>query len=242
MIILPAIDLKNGMCVRMLKGDFATVGKVADDAVEAGIRFKASGATWLHMVDLDGAREGGRLNRGLILKTVKATGLKAEVGGGIRDLKSIEDYISNGISRVILGSAAFYDMRFVKEAVQIYGDQVAVSIDAKDGFVATHGWINTSIENYLDFAKRMESIGVKIIIFTDINSDGTLEGPNYSQLEALQNTVSCRIIASGGIRNIENINRLASMGLYGAICGKSIYSGTLDLGAAIEAGGYQDAC
>jgi phosphoribosylformimino-5-aminoimidazole carboxamide ribotide isomerase len=242
MNILPAIDIKNGTCVRLYQGDFDTVEKVADDAVTTAQRFRAAGARFMHMVDLDGAKNGGRPNRELIVSVVKATGLCTEVGGGIRDIASVTDYLESGISRVILGSAALSQPDFVREAAKLYGSHIAVGIDAKNGYVATHGWLETSSVTYLDFAKTIEDIGVKTIIYTDIDCDGTLAGPNFTQLEALQNAVSCSIIASGGIKDIAHIEKLAQMGLYGAICGKSIYSGTLDLAAAIRTGGIQDAC
>ena len=242
MIIFPAIDIKDGACVRLFKGDFATAEKVADDATATAQHFRAAGARYMHMVDLDGAKNGGRPNRGLILAAVKASGLMTEVGGGIRDMESVSDYLDNGVNRVILGSAALMQPDFLKKAAMLYGGSIAVGIDAIGGLVATHGWLATSSVSYLDFAKSVEEAGVKYIIFTDIDCDGTLAGPNFDQLAALQNAVSCNIIASGGIRDISHIERLVKMGLYGAICGKSIYSGTLDLKAAIKTGGRQDAC
>jgi phosphoribosylformimino-5-aminoimidazole carboxamide ribotide isomerase len=242
MIILPAIDIKAGTCVRLFKGDFDTAEKVADNAHATAQRFYEAGARWLHIVDLDGAKTGGRPNRGLILDVVKASGLKAEVGGGIRDMESVADYLQNGASRVILGSAALSKPEFVKEAACLFGDRIAVGIDAKKGLVATHGWLETSSVPYLDFAKSIEAAGIKTIIFTDIDCDGTLGGPDFEQLEKLQKAVGRNIIASGGIRDIGHIEKLAGMGLYGAICGKSVYSGTLDLTAAIKTGGRQDAC
>lgn len=239
MIILPAIDIKDGNCVRLLKGDFGTAQKVAEDPFKTAARFKAAGASWMHMVDLDGAKTGDRPNRDLILSVVKNSGLKVEVGGGIRNMQCVEDYLEGGAARVILGSAALSNKEFVKQAVVKYGEKIAVGIDARNGMVATQGWLDTSNVSYSDFAKEMEQIGVKYIIFTDISCDGTLEGPNFSQLEALQKAVSCSIIASGGIRDIDNIEKLCDMNLYGAICGKSIYSGTLDLAQAVKTGGAQ---
>lgn len=237
MIILPAIDIKDGNCVRLLKGEFGTAQKVAENPFETAKRFKAAGAAWMHMVDLDGAKTGGRPNRDLILRVIEQCGLSVEVGGGIRDMESVRDYLEGGAARVILGSAALENKEFVKEAVRAYGDKIAVGIDAREEKVATRGWLNTTDVLFTEFAKEIEQIGVKYIIFTDISCDGTLNGPNFEQLKALQKAVSCNIIASGGIRDIDNIKRLSQMGLYGAICGKSIYSGTLDLGAAIKIGG-----
>lgn len=241
MILFPAIDIKNGTCVRLRKGDFGTAEKVAESPFETAARFREAGACYMHMVDLDGAKTGERPNRDLILQTVRESGLKTELGGGIRDMACVTDYLENGIDRVILGSAALKDPAFLKEAIHAYGDRIAVGIDAKNGFVATQGWLETSSVSYLDFAKTIEEIGVKYIIFTDIDCDGMLSGPNFEQLAALQNAVSCHITASGGIRDIMHIQRLKGMGLYGTICGKSIYSGTLDLAQAVEIGGAQDA-
>ena len=239
MFILPAIDIKDGNCVRLVKGEFGTAHKVAESPFSTAASFKASGAKWMHMVDLDGAKTGERPNRELILRVVKDCGLKVEIGGGIRDMGCVRDYIQGGAARVILGSAALENKEFVKEAVAAYGEQIAVGIDARGGKVATRGWLDTSDVSFLDFAKEIEQIGVKYIIFTDISCDGTLEGPNFEQLEALKNTVSCNIIASGGIRDIGHISKLCAMGLYGTICGKSIYSGTLNLNEAVQTGGAQ---
>jgi phosphoribosylformimino-5-aminoimidazole carboxamide ribotide isomerase len=237
MIILPAIDIKDGNCVRLVKGDFGTVHKVAESPFDTAANFKAAGARWMHMVDLDGAKTGGRPNRGLILRVVKESGLNVEIGGGIRDMDCVRDYLESGVARVILGSAALENKAFVKEAIDTYGDKIAVGIDARGGKVATRGWLDTSNVSFIDFAKEIEQLGVKYIIFTDISCDGTLEGPNFEQLRTLQEAVSCNIIASGGIRDIGNIKRLCEMGLYGAVCGKSIYSGTLGLEQAVKMGG-----
>ena len=241
MIILPAIDIKDGACVRLHKGDFGTVHKVAEDPLTTAAAFKQAGAVWMHMVDLDGAKTGARPNRELILRTVRASGLQVELGGGIRDMACVADYLEHGVSRVILGSAALKDPAFLKEAVKTYGARVAVGIDARGGMVATQGWTENSAVPYLDFARQVEAVGVQTIIFTDIDCDGELSGPNFEQLAALQQAVSCHIIASGGVRDAGHIRRLAQMGLYSTICGKSIYSGTLDLAQAVQIGGAQDA-
>ncbi|HCC00523.1 MAG TPA: 1-(5-phosphoribosyl)-5-[(5-phosphoribosylamino)methylideneamino]imidazole-4-carboxamide isomerase [Ruminococcaceae bacterium] len=241
MIVFPAIDIQNGLCVRLKKGDFGTVEKVAENPFDTAAAFQSAGAHYLHMVDLDGAKTGNRPNRDLILKTVHQTNLKVELGGGIRDMSSVDDYLNNGVFRVILGSAALKNPDFLKKAVQKYGDRIAVGIDAKNGLVSSHGWLDTSDISYLNFAQKMDHIGVNYLIFTDINCDGMLAGPNFEQLAALQKTVSCNITASGGIRDISHIRKLRKMEMYGAICGKSLYSGTLDLAEAIKAGGNQDA-
>lgn len=235
MIILPAIDIKDGQCVRLFKGDYSTASKVADDPYEVARGFVESGSKWMHMVDLDGAKDGKRKNSKLIIDVAKNTDIKVEVGGGIRNMDTIEYYLENGIDRVILGSAAVKDQHFVIDAVNTYDDRIVVGIDAKDGIVCAEGWTDKSELNYIDLAKQMEQIGVKTIVFTDINQDGTLSGPNLVQLDNLVNNVSCDIIASGGISNIKDIINLHDLNVYGAITGKAIYSGNLDLKMAIEA-------
>lgn len=234
MIILPAIDIKDGQCVRLTKGDFATVEKVAEDALETARSFQKAGAEWIHMVDLDGAKEGSLKNSEVFLQVAENTGLKVEIGGGIRTMESIDFYLQQGISRVIIGSAAITNQTFVKEAVQKYGDRIAVGIDARNGMVSGDGWLKDSEITYLDLAKSMEAIGVKSIIFTDISKDGTLSGPNLDQLFKINEAVSCDMIASGGIHTMKDIIALKEMGLYGTICGKSIYKGTLSLEEAVE--------
>lgn len=233
MIILPAIDIKDGQCVRLTKGDFSTVEKVAENPLETALGFQKAGTDWIHMVDLDGAKEGSLKNSQVFLSVAKETSLKVELGGGIRTMESIDYYLSNGIDRVIIGSAAISTPGLVKEAVAEYSDRIAVGIDARDGMVSADGWLKDSDVTYLDLARRMEELGVKYIIFTDISKDGTLSGPNLEQLSRINEAVGCEIIASGGIHTLEDIKSLKAMGLYGAICGKSIYKGTLSLEEAI---------
>ncbi len=233
MIILPAIDIKDGKCVRLFKGDFNTVEKVAESYIETALAFQYSGASWIHMVDLDGAKSAKPVNNEIFIDVAKNTKLKVELGGGIRDLDTIEYYISNGISRIILGSIAVKNPQLVKDAVKEYGDKIAVGIDAYDEMVATEGWLDKSKVHYIDLAKEMALCGVKYIIFTDISRDGTLQGPNIEQLKSLNEAVRCNIIASGGIRDINDIKLCKDNKLYGVICGKSIYKGTLDLKEAV---------
>ena len=239
MIILPAIDIKDKTCVRLVKGDFATVHKVAEDPLITAEYFKKAGSVWLHMVDLDGAVLGERANAEVFTEVAKNSGLKVELGGGIRDLKTIEYYLNKGISRVILGSAAVLNPKMTAEAIKEFGEHIAVGIDAKNRMVATRGWLDTSEVDFVEMGKRMEDIGVKYIVFTDISRDGTLKGPSIEQLLELKSAVSCNIIASGGIANIDDIKTLEKAGIYGAICGKSLYAGTLDLSEAIAVGGDQ---
>lgn len=234
MIILPAIDIKDGNCVRLFKGDFSTVEKVASDYMETAKSFEKSGATWIHMVDLDGAKEGKPVNTDIYLDVVKNTNLNVEVGGGIRNLDTVEMYISKGVSRVILGSVALKNPQIVKDAVKEYGDKVAVGIDALNGMVAVEGWLDGSTVDYISLAKEMVSVGVKYIIFTDISKDGTLSGVNLEQLGNLAKSVDCNIIASGGVHTMQDIIDCKKLNLYGTICGKSIYKGTLNLEEAVK--------
>ena len=234
MIILPAVDIMGGRPVRLYKGEFSTASQVAEDALETAVRFERDGAEWIHMVDLDGYLKKERVNAEIFISVAKNTSLKVELGGGIRSLEDVEFYIKSGIARVILGSAALKDPHLVKDAVSRFGDRIAVGIDAKNGYAAAEGWTETSNVYFTDLAKQMESMGVKTIIFTDISKDGTLSGPNIAQLKEINNAVSCNIIASGGINDINDIKALKQEQMYGAICGKSIYSGSLDLKQALE--------
>lgn len=234
MIVLPAIDIKDGNCVRLVKGDYSTASKVADDPYDVAESFVKAGAEWIHMVDLDGAKDGKRKNSELIADVVKSADIKVEVGGGIRDMETIEFYLENGIDRVILGSAAVKDQHFVIDAVNNFDDKIVVGIDAKNGLVCAEGWTDKSELNYINLARQMEQIGVKTIVFTDIEQDGTLGGPNLIQLKKLSDNVSCDIIASGGISSLQDIIKLSELNLYGAITGKAVYSGNLDLENAIK--------
>lgn len=240
MILLPAIDLKDGRCVRLYQGDFETARQVAESPQAAAGAFARAGAKWLHMVDLNGAKARHPMNRETILKTARETGMRVEVGGGIRGMDTIEDYLENGIERVILGSAALSDPGLVKQAAARYGARIAVGIDARNGMVAADGWLHTSQTGYIALAKAMEQAGVQTIIYTDIGRDGTLQGPNLEELRALQQAVGCRIIASGGVRELSDIAALKSLGLYGAICGKSLYEGTLPLAEALLLSGEEE--
>lgn len=242
MIVFPAIDLKDGVCVRLYRGDYATAHKVAQGAVPTAQSFEAAGATWLHMVDLNGAKDAHPVNASLIFRVARETGLHVEVGGGIRCMETVTHYLENGVERVILGSAALRDPAFTAEAIRAYGPRIAIGIDARDGKVAAEGWLETSSVDYMDMGKRMEQLGASTLIFTDISRDGMLSGPNLEMLDALNRAVSCDVVASGGISGLPDIRALRDLGLYGAICGKSIYTGTLDLQKAIAiAGGDGDA-
>lgn len=239
MIILPAIDIKDGNCVRLFKGDFSTAEKVAADYMETAKGFEKAGASWIHMVDLDGAKEGRPVNTQIYKDVANKTSLKVEVGGGIRNIDTIRQYLSMGISRVIIGSAALKNPELVKEAVLNFGsEKIAVGIDSKNGMVAAEGWLESSDVHYIQLAKEMIKIGVRYFIVTDISKDGTLSGVNALQLKELSEAVgnACNIIASGGVHTIEDIITCKKLGLYGTICGKSIYKGTLDLREAVRIG------
>ena len=239
MIILPAIDLKDNKVVRLYKGEFDTVHQVADDPVATARAFYEAGARYIHMVDLDGAKDGVRKNADIVRAVAQSVGLKVELGGGIRSMSDLEEVFALGVYRAVIGSAAVSHPEFVKEAVERYGERIAVGIDTRNGKVKTAGWIEDSGLDYLDFARQMQDIGVKTIIFTDIETDGTLQGPAFEKLAALQKNVTCNIIASGGVSNNGDIQKLAGMELYGAIIGKAYYAGTIDLAQAAEDAGVQ---
>ena len=233
MRVLPAIDLKDGQYVRLKKGDYGTAHKVAEDAVETAKAFLAAGAELIHMVDLDGAKDGTHANYDVVRRVLKETGATVELGGGIRTMEDVAAVLELGVSRVIIGSAAVRNPELVREAVAKYGDKIAVGIDALGGTVRTEGWLKDSGEDYIAFAKLMESYGVRTIIFTDIDKDGMLEGPNFEQLSRLRAAVSCSIVASGGVSTLSDIRRLRELGIEEAIAGKAVYTGALDLAAAI---------
>ncbi len=234
MHILPAIDLKDGQVVRLYKGDFGTVHQVAQDPLETAQAFVQAGARWIHMVDLDGARDGVRQNSEIVRRVAEASGLQVELGGGIRTMEDLEAVFALGVRRAVIGSAAVSRPELVREAVRRFGEQLAVGIDTQNGRVKTAGWVEDSGLDFLAFAKQMEAMGVKTIIFTDIDTDGALSGPSFGRLEALQKEVSCQIVASGGVSCNEDLVRLHEMGLYGAIVGKAYYTGQVNLAEAVK--------
>ena len=225
--------------MRLYKGDFDTVHPVAEDPQRTAAAFADAGARYLHMVDLDGARSGERKNGAIVRAVAERSGLRVELGGGMRSMADLEAADAMGVSRMVIGSAAVRDPAFVRAAVERYGARIAVGIDALDGIVKTAGWVESSGLDYLEFARSMEDIGVKVIIFTDIATDGMLTGPSFDRLAALQKAVSCDLVASGGVTELDDIKRLRDMGLYGAIIGKAYYAGTIDLAAAVAAAGAQ---
>lgn len=239
MILLPAIDMKDGRCVRLRKGEFSTVSQVADSALETARAFASAGARWVHMVDLDGARGGVRTNFPYISEVIRRSGLSVELGGGIKTVEDVDTVAGTGVSRLVIGSAAVTHPGVVDYALEHYGDRVAVGIDCLDGRVRTAGWERDSGLSGLELARQMEEKRVKTIIFTDIATDGMLSGPSFDQLAALQKAVRCDIVASGGVTTLDDVKRLRDMGLYGAIIGKAYYAGTLDLAEAVREAGPQ---
>lgn len=233
MIIFPAIDIMDGKPVRLLRGNFATAEQVAEDVLTTAKQFARVGCTWVHMVDLDGSLQKKPVNADPILQVVKHTPLKVEVGGGIRTMEDIAFYLDRGVDRVILGSVALKNPELVQQAVDAYGDKIAVGIDAKQGMVATEGWTEDSQMDFIDLAKAMEKMGVATIIYTDIGRDGTLSGPDVQGLDRLNKAVSCNVIASGGVTTITDILVMKDKKMYGTICGKCIYKKTLDLREAV---------
>ncbi|ERJ74585.1 1-(5-phosphoribosyl)-5-[(5-phosphoribosylamino)methylideneamino]imidazole-4-carboxamide isomerase [Streptococcus sobrinus] len=239
MQILPAIDIKNGQAVRLFKGDFAQQTVVNPDVLDQARLFKEAGIRFIHVVDLDGALEGKVSNRDLIAKIKETTGLGVEVGGGIRTLEQIEDYLEVGIDRVIIGSMAVKSSDFVQAALEKFGaDRIVVGIDAKAGLVATEGWLETSQVNYLDLALAMEKMGVKLFVYTDVDRDGTLTGPNLQHYQALMKELTtAQVIASGGIAQLSDLQDLEGLGLPAAIVGKAYYSGNISLAELKAFGG-----
>lgn len=239
MILLPAIDMKGGQCVRLEKGAFSTAAQVADSAFETAKAFAAAGARWIHMVDLDGARGGVRANFPYISEVIQRSNLSVELGGGIKTLEDVDAVAEAGVARLVIGSAAVTCPEVVDYALARYGNRVAVGIDCLDGRVRTAGWEQDSGLTGLELARKMEEKGVKTLIYTDIATDGMLSGPSFDQLAALQKTVTCDIVASGGVTTLDDVKRLRDMGLYGIIIGKAYYAGTLDLAEAVREAGSQ---
>lgn len=233
MIIFPAIDIMDGKPVRLLRGNFETAEQVAEDVLTTAKQFARVGCTWVHMVDLDGSLQKKPVNTDPILQVVEHTPLKVEVGGGIRTMEDIAFYLDRGVDRVILGSVALKNPELVQQAVDAYGDKIAVGIDAKQGMVATEGWTEDSKMDFIDLAKAMEKMGVATIIYTDIGRDGTLSGPDVQGLDRLNKAVGCNVIASGGVTTITDILVMKDKKMYGTICGKCIYKKTLDLREAV---------
>ena len=234
MILYPAIDLVDGKAVRLYKGDYAQMTVYSNDPVSVAKDFQAAGAKRMHLVDLQAAKSGIPENAATIRAIAENTDLFLEVGGGIRTMDTLRAYLELGVDRAILGTAAVTDPRFLEEAVEKYGDKVAVGVDLKDGFVAIKGWTETSDLTAEAFFARMEALGVKTVICTDISRDGAMKGTNRELYRDLSEKFSMDIVASGGVSDMEDIRALTAMNLYGAIIGKAYYTGAIDLAAAIQ--------
>ncbi|MCL2747206.1 MAG: 1-(5-phosphoribosyl)-5-[(5-phosphoribosylamino)methylideneamino]imidazole-4-carboxamide isomerase [Oscillospiraceae bacterium] len=228
--VIPAIDLQGGRCVRLLRGDFHTSHEVAGDPVAVARAYRDAGAQLIHVVDLDGAREGRRVNAPLVEAIARAAApAKVELGGGLRSMEDLREAGRLGVWRFILGSSAVEDSAFVGEAVAAYGGRIAVGVDAKDGLVRTHGWLEGGALADEAFAREMEALGVQTIIYTDIDTDGMLTGPNLKRLRAMRAAVRCALVASGGVQSAEDVMALRDAGMDGAIIGKALYAGHIDL-------------
>ena len=235
MHLFPAIDLFEGKAVRLLRGDYAQMTVYSDDPVAVAKSFREAGAEYLHAVDLEGARDGGTPNFDTVKRLVEESGLKVEIGGGIRDMETVDKYIDAGVFRVILGTAALTDREFLKAAVRKYGDKIAVGVDLKDGYVAIKCWTETSSVSGMDFIGELVNIGVSVIMCTDISQDGAMSGTNEELYREIgENFPNLKLVASGGISNVDIVKRLSTTGIYGAILGKAVYTGDIDLAEAIN--------
>lgn len=234
MLILPAIDLRNGKCVNLVQGRAGEETIFSDHPVEMALQWQQGGAEYLHLVDLDGAFSRTSDNLHIVKEIAETLQIPTQLGGGIRTMERLEDVLSLGVTRAILGTAALKNPSLVEAACKEHGSQIAVGIDAKDGMVATEGWLDISEKSALAFAKEMEDCGVQTIIYTDIRSDGMLQGPNLETTKTIADAVSASVIGSGGITSIQDVQALKAIGIYGAIVGRALYTGALDLKTAIS--------
>ena len=234
MLIFPAIDLYGGKAVRLYKGDYQNMTVYSDDPLSVARDFVKAGATCIHMVDLEGARDGTTPNLDIVRSIAQNTPLFTEIGGGIRSMETVRAYLEAGVDRVILGTAAVTDPAFLKEALAEYGERIAVGVDIKDGKVAIKGWLETAEDDAMTFCGKMQSLGVRTIISTDISKDGAMMGANHELYRTLAEQFDLHIVASGGVSSIEDVKRLRALDLYGAIIGKAYYTGAVDLSEAIE--------
>ena len=234
MKIFPAIDLYDKKAVRLFKGDYAQMTVYSENPIEVARDFEKCGAEFIHMVDLEGAKNGTTPNLQIVKEIAEKTSLFVEIGGGIRSMETVKTYLENGVGRVILGTSAVTDEAFLCEAVDTYGEKIAVGADVKDGYIAIKGWVEKSQYSLDEFLSKMEKIGVKTVICTDISKDGAMKGTNLELYKALSEKYSLDIIASGGVSTIDDIKALCQMNMYGAIIGKAYYTGAIDLKEAIE--------
>ena len=234
MILFPAIDLVGGKAVRLYKGDYDRMTVYSDDPAAVALDFKACGARHIHIVDLEGARDGGTPNLDTVLKIQQASGLFCEIGGGIRSMEIVSRYLDAGVDRVILGTAAVEDEAFLKQAVAAYGERIAVGADIRDGYIAVKGWLERSAVTAEEFFEKMQAIGVSTIICTDISKDGAMQGTNRALYRRLSEQYHMNITASGGVSSLDDVIALRDMGLYAAIIGKAYYTGAIDLREAVS--------
>ena len=234
MIIIPAIDIIDGKPVRLYQGDYDKKEIVGEDILKISKSFEEAGASYIHLVDLDGAKKGELVNKEIIIKVANEVNVPVEVGGGIRTYQDVKYLIDNGVSRVILGTAAIEDAEFVKRVINEFGEKIAVGVDCKNEYLCGRGWSEESKLHYISFSKKMEDIGVKNIILTDISKDGTLKGTNIDMLKKLSENVKINLTASGGVAGIDDIKELKKLNIYGVIVGKAIYSGYINLKEAID--------
>lgn len=234
MYILPAIDLYDKKAVRLYKGDYANMTVYSENPAQVAAAFRAAGAAFIHMVDLEGARDGTSPNFDVVADIAKNSGLKVEIGGGIRTEATVRKYLDAGVHRVILGTAALTDEAFLRDMVAKHGERIAVGVDCKDGFVAIKGWTEVSKITCADFCQKLQDMGVRTVICTDISKDGTMSGTNRELYKSLNEAFNLNIIASGGITDLSDIAALRKMGMYGAIVGKAYYTGAIKLEEALE--------
>ena len=234
MILLPAIDLFEKKAVRLLKGDYANMTVYSENPIEIARDFVRCGATHVHLVDVEGAKDGSTPNLAIVTQIAQTTPLFTEIGGGIRSMETVERYLNSGVDRVILGTAAVNDRGFLERAVSRYGSRIAVGADVKDGFIAIKGWLERSALSLEEFLRQMQAIGVKNIICTDISKDGAMKGTNLALYQELSEQFTMDITASGGVSSLDDVKALRQMNLYGAIIGKAYYTGAIDLKEAIE--------
>ncbi len=234
MKIIPAIDIKDGQCVRLLQGDYGKIIKYSKNPVEIAKKWEAMGAEIIHLVDLDGAKTGKLVNIEMLKDIIENIKVPVEVGGGIRTSEAVKQYLEAGVKRVIIGTAAIKNPEWVMKMIKIYGDKICVSIDVRNGFIASEGWLDVSKIKAADFILKLEKWGVKTVVYTDISKDGMLKGPNFEMYGKISKKTKIDIIASGGVTTLNDIKKLKKMNLYGAIIGKSIYDGVIDLKEAIK--------
>lgn len=234
MIIFPAIDILDGNCVRLIQGDYNQQNMYSESPLSTANQWIANGAETLHIVDLNGAKSGTAVNKEIISQIVQSCNVPIQVGGGIRSFKQLKEYLSIGVQRVILGTTAIDNFSLLQEAVEQFGDRIIVSIDARNGMVATDGWRKESTIAAIELVENLEKIGIKTIVYTDIAKDGMLQGPNFGELATINEATSIDVIASGGITSLEDVLRLQEMNLYGAIIGKALYDGRIELNEVLE--------